>query len=84
MNRSYAFKMEFSRPFASESGLVFDFELGNGEPLVVKVALSAIPRCAIRFVAAPEAKALVEKTAQIDLSQFGGAVPADDFYYGAE
>ena len=50
----------------------------------VKVALSAIPRCAIRFVAAPEAKALVEKTAQIDLSQFGGAVPADDFYYGAE
>ena len=50
----------------------------------VKVALSAIPRCAIRFVAAPEAKALVEKTALIDLSQFGGAVPADDFYYGAE
>ena len=50
----------------------------------VKVALSAIPRCAIRFVAAPEAKALVETTAQIDLSQFGGAVPADDFYYGAE
>ena len=50
----------------------------------VKVALSAIPRCAIRFVAAPEARALVEKTAQIDLSQFGGAIPADDFYYGAE
>ena len=49
-----------------------------------KVALEAIPRCAIRFVAAPEAKALVEQTAGIDLSQFGGAVPADDFYYGAE
>ena len=42
VNRSYAFKMEFRRQFASESGLVFDFELGNGEPLVVKVALSAL------------------------------------------
>ena len=42
VNRSYAFKMEFSRPFASESGLVFDFDLGPGEPLVVKVALSAL------------------------------------------
>ncbi len=50
----------------------------------VKVALAAIPRCAIRFVAAPEAKAQVERTAGIDLAQFGGAVPADDFYYGAE
>ncbi len=50
----------------------------------VKVALSAIPRCAIRFMAAPEAKAQVERTAEIDLSQFGGALPADDFYYGAE
>ena len=49
-----------------------------------KVALEAIPRCAIRFVAAPEAKAQVERTAEIDLSQFGGALPADDFYYGAE
>ena len=49
-----------------------------------KVALKAIPGCAIRFVAAPEAKEQVEKTAQIDLSQFGGEVPADDFYYGAE
>ena len=42
VNRSYAFKMEFSRQFSSESGLVFDFELGEGEPLVVKVALSAL------------------------------------------
>ena len=49
-----------------------------------KVAAKAIPGCAIRYVAAAEAKALVEKTAQIDLSQFGGEVPADDFYYGAE
>lgn len=49
-----------------------------------KVAMQAIPGCAIRFVAAAEAKELIEKTANIDLSQFGGEVPADDFYYGAE
>jgi len=49
-----------------------------------KVATAAIPNCAIRFVAALEAKPQVEATANIDLTQFGGAVPADDFYYGAE
>ena len=49
-----------------------------------KVAAAAIPGCAIRFVAAKDAKEQVEKTAAIDLSQFGGEVPADDFYYGAE
>lgn len=48
-----------------------------------KVALSAIPNCAIRFVPAPEAKPAIETTAQIDLAQYGGAVPLDDFYYGA-
>ena len=50
----------------------------------VKVAQNAIPNCAIRFMPAAEAKDRVEITANIDLSQFGGAVPADDFYYGAE
>jgi len=49
-----------------------------------KVAEAAIPGCAIRFVSAADAKELVEKTAAIDLSQFGGELPADDFYYGAE
>ena len=49
-----------------------------------KVAEAAIPGCAIRFVSAAEAKESVEKTAAIDLSQFGGELPADDFYYGAE
>lgn len=49
-----------------------------------KVALSAIPRCAIRYLAAPEAKEQVETTAKIDLAQYGGAAPADDFYYGAK
>ena len=50
----------------------------------VKVAMSAIPNCAIRWVSAADAKEQVETTANIDLSQFGGSVPADDFYYGAE
>lgn len=49
-----------------------------------KVAAKAIPGCAIRFEAARDAKEQVEKTAEIDLSQFGGEVPADDFYYGAK
>ena len=49
-----------------------------------KVAAAAIPGCAIRFVSAKEAKEQIEKTAGIDLKQFGGEVPADDFYYGAE
>ena len=49
-----------------------------------KVAAKAIPGCAIRFVAAQDAKELVEKTVQIDPAQFGGEVPADDFYYGAQ
>ena len=49
-----------------------------------KVAATAIPGCAIRFVAAKDAKEQVEKTAAIDPAQFGGDAPADDFYYGAE
>ena len=49
-----------------------------------KVAMSAIPNCAIRFVSALEAREQVEATANIDIAQFGGAVPADDFYYGAQ
>ena len=50
----------------------------------VKVAKSALPNCAIRYVSAAEAKEQIEQTAEIDLSQYGGAVPADDFYYEAE
>ena len=47
-----------------------------------KVAKLALSNCAVRFVPALEAKEQIERTAEIDLSQFGGAVPADDFYYG--
>ena len=46
-----------------------------------KVAAAAIPNCGIRYTSAADAKELVEFTANIDLSQFGGAVPADEFYY---
>jgi len=42
VERTYAFKTEFSRPFLSEKDLVFDFGASSGEPLVVKVALSAL------------------------------------------
>ncbi len=50
----------------------------------VKVATNAIPGCAIRYMAALDAKEQVELTANVDLTQFGGAVPADEFYYGAK
>ena len=46
-----------------------------------KVAMSAIPNCAIRFVGALEAREQIEATARIDVKQYGGEVPADDFYY---
>ena len=50
----------------------------------VKVAMSAIPNCTILYMSALDAREQVEITANIDLTQFGGAVPADDFYYGAK
>lgn len=49
-----------------------------------KVAVAAIPNCAIRFMRAADARELVEATANIDLTQFGGALPADEFYYAAK
>ena len=49
-----------------------------------KVAEAAIPNCAIRFMRAADARAQVEATASIDLTQFGGALPADEFYYEAK
>ena len=49
-----------------------------------KVAVSAIPNCSIRFMSAADAREQVETTANVDLTQFGGAVPADEFYYAAD
>ena len=57
--------------------------LGNtGLPATKAVVLKALPKCNIKYVSAKDAKASVEATASIDLEQFGGAVPQDDFYYG--
>ncbi len=50
----------------------------------VKVATNAIPGCAIRYLSAAQAREQIEATANIDLTQFGGALPADDFYYVTE
>jgi NitT/TauT family transport system substrate-binding protein len=47
-----------------------------------KIAESAIPNCAIHFLSAKEAKAQVETTANLDIKQYGGALPAPEFYYG--
>ena len=49
-----------------------------------KVAAAALPNCAIRYLSAAEAKEQIETAVAIDPTQFGGAVPADDFYYGLE
>ncbi len=49
-----------------------------------KVAAAAIPNCAIRYLSAPEAREQVEATANVDLAQFGGALPADEFYYSVQ
>lgn len=52
--------------------------------LEMKFPKPAIGKCAIRFVSAADARDMVEKTALIDISQFGGELPADDFYYVQE
>ena len=49
-----------------------------------KVALAALPGCSIRYADAAEAREIIEFTAKIDLSQFGGEVPAEEFYYDAK
>ncbi len=47
------------------------------------VAKEAIPNCSIKFVDSLEAKAQIEATAKIDLTQFGGELPVEEFYYSA-
>ncbi len=46
-----------------------------------KVALAAIPGCAIRYLSAQDAREQVETTAQVDIAQYGGELPDDSFYY---
>ena len=52
-----------------------------GVPAAKPVLLTALPKCSIKYVSALDAKADLEKTANIDLTKFGGAVPANEFYY---
>ena len=49
-----------------------------------KIAQKAIPNCHIRYVDAAEAKSRIEAVANLNLSFFGGALPADEFYYDAK
>jgi NitT/TauT family transport system substrate-binding protein len=49
-----------------------------------KVAANAIPNCAVKYMSAKDARKQIETTANIDLKQFGGEVPADDFYFEAK
>lgn len=49
-----------------------------------KVAEAAIPGCHIRYEEAAAVKAEIEKTAAFNLSQYGGEVPADEFYFQAK
>lgn len=56
--------------------------LGNtGLPSAAAVLKTALPKCNIKYVSASDAKTAVEKTVEIDKTQFGGANPSDDFYY---
>lgn len=52
--------------------------------LEMKFPKAAIPGCAINYVDAAQARRYVEATVAIDPAQFGGEVPADDFYYYGE
>ena len=45
------------------------------------VAKKGIPGCNIKFKKAIDAKNDVEATAKIDLKQFGGELPSEEFYY---
>ncbi len=48
------------------------------------IAVKALPQCNIRFVYAKDAQEQIEKTVYLDPAQYGGDIPADDFYYVAE
>ena len=48
------------------------------------VALKALPGCSIRWMNAKDAREQIEATASIDLKQYGGALPDEDFYFDAE
>ena len=49
----------------------------------VGIAKAAIPNCSIKFKDAKEAKEAIEKTAKLNLAQYGGELPSEEFYYSA-
>ena len=49
-----------------------------------QIVMKALPGCSIRWMDASEAREQIEYAAKIDLSQYGGELPADDFYFTAE
>ncbi len=59
---------------------VVAMEVLSAEP----VALKALPGCNIRWLDAVASRDQIEKTAEIDLQQFGGELPSDDFYFTVE
>lgn len=59
---------------------VVSMEVLPSEP----VALKALPGCSIRWMNAEESREQIETTAGIDLQQYGGELPADDFYLNFE
>ena len=48
-----------------------------------KVAVLAIPGCGIKYLQSAEVKEQIIATANIDIEQFGGKLPSDNFYYDA-
>ena len=62
------------------AGNIVAMEILPKEP----VALKALPGCSIRWMNAADAREQIETTASIDLKQYGGELPPDDFYFSAE
>ena len=48
------------------------------------LVLKSIGNCGIHYVSVKEAREQIEKTVAVDPVQYGGELPADDFYYDAE
>ena len=62
------------------AGNIVAMEILPKEP----VALKALPGCSIRWMNASDAREQIDTTASIDLKQYGGELPPDDFYFSAE
>ena len=59
------------------AGYAVELELGSDQSVLEK----AIPNSNIQYVKASNAKADIEKVAALSPAMFGGAAPAEGFYY---